>query len=100
MPTPLISDRVSISSVHQHGSRRQIQTPDSPLGRSTLLPCCFGELQSVSSLDIDILACPRCGGTLRVIADVTDPRVIQTILDHVLKGVARAPPGEPNVVTQ
>jgi len=35
-----------------------------------------------------------------VIADVTDPRVIQTILDHVLKGVARAPPGEPNVVTQ
>ena len=40
--------------------------------------------------DIDISVCPLCGGTLRVIADVTDPDVIQTILAHLQQ---RAPPG-------
>ena len=40
--------------------------------------------------DIDILVCPLCGGALRVIADVTDPHVIQTILAHLKQ---RAPPG-------
>ena len=53
--------------------------------------------------DIDILACARCG-TLGVIgggppSDVTDPIVIQTILDHLRKGLARAPPGEPYIAT-
>jgi len=33
--------------------------------------------------DIDISVCRLCGGTLRVIADVTDPDVIQTILAHL-----------------
>ena len=37
---------------------------------------------------IDITLCPKCGGTLRVIADVTDPVTIQKILDHV----AQPPP--------
>ena len=40
--------------------------------------------------DIDISDCPLCGGRLRVIADVTDPAVIQTILAHLKQ---RAPPG-------
>ena len=39
--------------------------------------------------DIDISVCPLCGGTLRVIADVTDPDVIQTMLAHLKQ---RAPP--------
>ena len=39
--------------------------------------------------EIDISVCPRCGGTLRVIADTTDPDVIRTILDHLKQ---RAPP--------
>jgi hypothetical protein len=39
--------------------------------------------------EIDISVCPRCGGTLRVIADVTDPDVIQTILAYLKQ---RAPP--------
>ena len=33
--------------------------------------------------DIDISVCRLCGGTLRVIADVTDPETIQTILAHL-----------------
>ena len=34
---------------------------------------------------IDLSLCPRCGGRLRVIADVTRPDVIQRILAHVAK---------------
>ncbi|MDC0069678.1 transposase [Gammaproteobacteria bacterium] len=33
--------------------------------------------------DIDISVCPLCGGTLKVIADVTEPDAIQTILAHL-----------------
>jgi hypothetical protein len=40
--------------------------------------------------DIDISVYPLCGGTLRVIADGTDPDLIQTILVHLRQ---RAPPG-------
>ena len=40
--------------------------------------------------DIDISECPYSGGTLMVIAGVTDPDVIQTILAHLKQ---RAPPG-------
>ena len=39
--------------------------------------------------EIDISQCPRCGGTLRVISDVTDPDVIQIVLEHLKQ---RAPP--------
>ena len=38
---------------------------------------------------IDITLCPHCGGTLRVIADVTEPALIERILAHVRK---RGPP--------
>ena len=40
--------------------------------------------------EIDITVCPHCGGTLRVIADITDPDTIRTILEHLKQ---RAPPG-------
>jgi ribosomal protein S27E len=43
--------------------------------------------------DIDIATCPLCGGTLRVISDVTDPAVIAKILEHLrIRGESRAPP--------
>ena len=47
------------------------------------------------AFDIDVLACPRCNGRLRLIATVEDPDTIRQILaalaltdDHV----SRAPP--------
>ena len=40
--------------------------------------------------EIDITLCPRCGGKLRVIADITEPAVISKILNHI----ARAPPNQ------
>jgi hypothetical protein len=44
------------------------------------------------AFNIDITLCPVCGGTLRVIADITDPDIIQKILDHIQ---AQPPPLEP-----
>lgn len=44
--------------------------------------------------EVDPLVCDRCGGQLRVIAFITQPRVIRKILDHIKKrkGRNRAPP--------
>jgi hypothetical protein len=38
-----------------------------------------------------------CGGTLRVIADITDPDIIQKILDHI---EAQPPPLNPATAIQ
>jgi hypothetical protein len=53
----------------------------------------WAELMRVS-FDLDVLACPHCGGRLRSIATVLDARVAQRILEH-LKRPARAPPHAP-----
>jgi hypothetical protein len=47
--------------------------------------------------NIDISLCPLCGGTMRVIADITDPDVIQRILDHI---EAQPPPIKPATAIQ
>jgi len=38
----------------------------------------------------DVTVCPLCGGTLRVIADITDPAIVDKILSHIRQ--SRAPP--------
>jgi uncharacterized protein (UPF0212 family) len=40
---------------------------------------------------IDIGYCPRCGASLRVVAVITNPRVISVILEHLDTRYARAP---------
>ena len=57
-----------------------IDTPTAPLTWAQRLKRVF---------EIDITLCPRCGGQLRVIADITDPELIGKILAHVN---SRAPP--------
>lgn len=42
--------------------------------------------------EIDPLLCPRCGSEMRLIAVITDPAEVRTILRHLLK-IGRAPPG-------
>ena len=52
------------------------------------------------AFEIDVLACPRCGGRLRLIATVKDPRAICEILDALAlstEAVERAPPPRPSV---
>ncbi len=47
--------------------------------------------------NIDITLCPLCGGTVRVIADITDPDIIQKILDHL---EPQPPPTKPATAIQ
>jgi len=42
------------------------------------------------AFEFDITVCPLCGGHLRVIADITDPAIIDKILTHIRQ--SRAPP--------
>ena len=45
--------------------------------------------------EVDPLVCPRCGGPMRIIAFITQPKIIATILAHLAaKGAdGRSPPG-------
>lgn len=66
--------------------------PPADAGRIAKAPLTWAErLKRVFGMEITV--CPHCGGRLRVIADVTDPAVIERILDHVRReGLPRAPP--------
>jgi uncharacterized protein YbaR (Trm112 family) len=43
------------------------------------------------AFDIDVLACPRCGGRLQLMATVEDPEAIRAILGAAER-LDRAPP--------
>ena len=53
----------------------------------------WAELMRVA-FQLDVLACPRCGGRLRHIATILDAAVAKKILEH-LGLPARAPPSGP-----
>ena len=44
--------------------------------------------------EVDPLVCPRCHGVMRVVAFITEPRVIRSILEHLARRFTqeRAPP--------
>ena len=44
--------------------------------------------------ETDPLVCPRCGAEMRVVAFITEPRLIKRILDHIRRRdrVSRSPP--------
>ena len=51
--------------------------------------------------DIDVLACPRCGGRMKVIAVITKPDAVRAILTHLgfdadppRPHLERGPPGQ------
>ena len=43
--------------------------------------------------DLHPLACPRCGGRLRVITTIQDPAVARTILAHLGRSLSTEAPG-------
>jgi len=45
------------------------------------------------SFDLDVLACPRCGGRMRLIATIHDPSVIRRILAHLRLSHSGQSPG-------
>jgi len=44
------------------------------------------------ALGLDVLACPRCGGQLRIVATIQDPAVVRAVLAHL---TATPPPDLP-----
>jgi hypothetical protein len=75
------SREYTVSTLALHpAARRTDHAPTAPLSWAERLKRVF---------DLDISVCPLCGGTLRVIGDVTDPHVIDAILVHLKQ---RAPP--------
>ena len=44
---------------------------------------------------LDVLACPHCGGRLRLIATLHDPAVIRKILAHLGLAPSGPSPGPP-----
>ena len=75
-------------------SHKPASTEDRPSPDSPVAPLSWAErLKRV--FNIDILHCPECGGRLRVIADITDPLVINKVLDHL----ARSPPIKLSAIT-
>ena len=53
------------------------EKPDKPLAPMTWMQ----RLKRVFAIDIE--TCPKCGGTLRVIACIENPDGIATILEHI-----------------
>jgi hypothetical protein len=47
------------------------------------------------AFEIDVLACPRCGGRLRLITTVEDPREIREVLAALRRPANRSPPTLP-----
>lgn len=45
------------------------------------------------AFDLDVLACPRCGSRMRLIATVHDPRIIRRILAHLGLACSGQSPG-------
>lgn len=68
---------------HQHHDVRPVNDDGRPIA-----PLSWAErLKRVFLIDISV--CPYCGGTLRWIADITDPDLIHRVLQHVR---SRSPP--------
>jgi len=47
--------------------------------------------------DIEVLACPRCGNRMRLVATIEDPRIVEQILTHLglPSEPVRADPAQP-----
>ena len=87
VPTPKLSKRKKIKHA------KAVDSSASTEANHPLAPLSWAErLKRVFKLDIEV--CPRCGGRLRIIATITQPEVIQKLLDHLQQPQAplRQPP--------
>ncbi len=81
-------------------NQTQSQAPDETVEEPTLSPARKAALRRRWAhliqrvFEVDPLACDRCGGELRLVALITEPRVIRRILEHLrMPGLHnRAPP--------
>jgi hypothetical protein len=52
------------------------------------------------AFDIDVLACPRCGGRLRLLGTIEDPAAIRAILDSLAASAERVDRPPPPVTLE
>jgi hypothetical protein len=81
-----------VTSTNDDSSPRQIDSTISPQKRAALRKRWAHLIRRVYLTDP--LICPDCGGELRVIAFITQPKIIRKILRHLQnrKDASRAPP--------
>jgi hypothetical protein len=71
------------------------QTPGSknPSAEPNASRACWARLLR-KVFEVDPLICPRCGAEMKVIAVLTEPKVVDKILRHLQEKADRAPPGD------
>tara|TARA_R110000764_G_scaffold32465_1_gene73547 strand:+ start:456 stop:1076 length:621 start_codon:yes stop_codon:yes gene_type:complete len=77
--------------VEDKGDNKTRKKTEQPAKRDELVAPLTWAQRLKRVFNIDITLCPICGGTMRVIDDITDPDIIQKILDH-LTGPPRPQP--------
>ena len=76
------------SASRTRGTRRQAGTGEQPIVYAESVPVPLREARRRWAellrriLEIEPLACPHCGQPMRIVAFITEPKVIDRILDH------------------
>jgi hypothetical protein len=73
----------SFKKVKEKEESTTYKTPEESAKRDELVAPLTWAQRLKRVFNIDITLCPLCGGTMRVIADITDPDIIQKILDQL-----------------
>ena len=86
-----------VKKVENKGDDKKHKVDEEAASRDELVAPLTWAQRLMRVFNIDITLCPLCGGTMRVIADITDPDIIQKILDHI---EAQPPPNKPVAAIQ
>ena len=87
----------SIKKLKNEGDDKRHKIAQEAASRNELIAPLTWAQRLKRVFNIEITLCPLCGGTMRVIADITDPDIIQKILDHI---EAQPPPIKPAITIQ
>jgi len=60
----------------------------------------LGSFADAPSDEVDPMLCPQCGGTMKVVAFITEYAVVDRIIDHLKLRFAAAKPPPPHVFEQ
>ncbi|MDB4035787.1 transposase [Pseudomonadales bacterium] len=85
----LIVPKHNKTTVKKAKGKRDDETPDEAASENELVAPLTWAQRLKRVFNGDITVCPMCSGKLRIIAEITDPEVIQKILQH-MRGPPRA----------